>query len=43
MSDYYTVVKKLKSRIVRAPDDGDYLSDVRRASDGGRGRGEEEE
>jgi len=34
------LVKKLKSRIVQAPDDGDYLSDVGRASEGMRGRGE---
>ena len=32
-------VKKLKNRIIRVPDDSDYLSDVERASDGMSGGG----
>ena len=32
-------VKKLKNRIIRVPDDGDYLSDVEWVSDGMSGGG----
>jgi len=34
------LVKKLKNRTIRMPDDGDYLSDVVRASEGVSGGGE---
>ena len=34
------LVKKLKNRIIRVPDDGDYLSDVVGASKGVSGGGE---